>query len=153
MLPLQGDKKWKKHKNCKNFTFFLAFKPTCLVRNMYIYILKVHLEKCLEILYLAIAKYSGTFLDALKTSQNSIFFMKLASQKSMFDYLKILYIYIYIVYIQFISSVIKAVKSPVLPYDGGSTFVMISIYVLESSKCPQDQALNFVSATFVLVYF
>ena len=54
-----------------------------------VYVLKVHLEKCLEIRYLAIAKYPGTFLDALKASQNPIFFMKWASQKSMFDYLKI----------------------------------------------------------------
>ena len=52
-------------------------------------VLKVHLEKCLEIPNLAISKYPGTFLDALKTSQNPIFFMKLASQKSMSDYFKI----------------------------------------------------------------
>ena len=62
--------------------------------NIYIYIyihihiLKVHLEKCPETPYLAIAKYPGSFLDALKTSQILTFFMKLASQKSMFDYLK-----------------------------------------------------------------
>ena len=54
-----------------------------------VFILKVHLEKCLEIPNLAISKYPGPFLNALKTSQNPIFFMKFGSQKSMFDYLKI----------------------------------------------------------------
>ena len=34
------------------------------------YILKVHLEMCLEITYSANAKYSENFFDALKTGQN-----------------------------------------------------------------------------------
>ena len=64
--------------------------------------------------------------------------MKWASQKSMFDYLKIsktqqhikfdalpLSGCIYIVHLLTVKAVIKSVKSPVLPYNGGSTFVMI----------------------------
>ena len=50
----------------------------------------MHLDICLEITYSAIAKYPEIFFDALKLvkMKNPIFFKKLASQKSMCEYLK-----------------------------------------------------------------